>query len=384
MITRQENQWMDITMESAISRKQKHYRPIFKNLRIGSKAYAVLDMTLAHEKALHYLSLAIEMIEQNKADSFSNHLINQYLIIACDFGNKDAAFLLASRALNKDSELNYPAEDAVVFLKLAAERGHAEAAYELACCYAAMGKFVTAEKSCTQYFNNINPRERARLAEQYFHIAIERDHQEAIEDIIIAYAYGRGYIAKDIDKFIDVCESLLKKEHQSVALGYGAWLLGMTVEGSDPLPDAIKVNINPSKGLECLLLASRGEQLQLAQHALHLICIGILRNLWDIKRSDKLTKRLYKEVSQGNQLLALYFAWYSIPIDQRVELPKIMQHYQLTSLASFVEQSEEKALQFLDRAFFGKHTMISELSKDILQEIFGKYFLDDDMEPVEA
>ena len=101
----------------------------------------------------------------------SQHLINQHLTTACDFGNKDAAFLLASRALNCASEFTYPAEDAVVFLKLAAERGHAEAAYELGCCYAAMGKFISAEQSCTKYFNSIDPRERQRLAEHYFHIA---------------------------------------------------------------------------------------------------------------------------------------------------------------------------------------------------------------------
>ncbi|MAZ38934.1 MAG: hypothetical protein CMF49_02355 [Legionellales bacterium] len=369
-------------MDSATARKR--YRPIFKNLKIGTKEYAVLDMALAHEKALHALSLAIEMIEQNRDDSFSQHLINQHLTTACDFGNKDAAFLLASRALNCASEFTYPAEDAVVFLKLAAERGHAEAAYELGCCYAAMGKFISAEQSCTKYFNSIDPRERQRLAEHYFHIAVAEGHQDAIEDIVIAYAYGRGYIAKDISKFIDICENLIEKENQSVALGYGAWLLGMTVEGGEPLAEAIKMQKNPAKGLDCLLMASRGKQLELAQHALHLVCIGMLRDLWEIKRSDKFAKRLHKDVAQGNQLLALYFAWYSIPVDQRVALPTLMTHYQLSSLASFVQQDEKLAIQFLDHAFFGTNSQISQLAKDILQEIFGQYFLDEALTPVDA
>ena len=191
------------------------------------------------------------------------------------------------------------------------------------------------------------------MAEYYFHIAIAADHQDAIEDIVIAYAYGRGYIAKDINKFIDICESLIKKENQAVALGYGAWLLGMTVEGGEPLAEAIKVHKNPSKGLDCLLMASRGKQLEL-------------------------------EVIQGNQLLALYFAWFSIPVDQRVALPNLMKQYQLSSLASFVEQDEKKAIQFLDHAFFGANNLISQLAKDILQESFGQYFLDEELTPVDA
>jgi len=373
---------MDATMESAINKK--HYRRVFKNLRIGSKEYAVLDMDLAQEKAVRYLALAIELLEQNQPDSFIHNLINEYLLIACDFGSKDAAFLLASRALDTSSEFIYPPEDAVVFLKLAAERGHAEAAYQLGCCYAAMGKFISAEQSCTTYFNSIDPRERQRLAEYYFNLAVENGHQEAIEELIIAYAYGRGYVAKSADKFITLCENLLKDENQAVALGYGAWLAGMTVEGGDPLPEAIRVQMNPSKALECFLMASRGKQIELGQHALHLICIGMQRGVWEIKPSDKITKRLYKEVGQGNQLLALYFAWYSIPVDQRVAIPGLMRHYQLSSLASFVEQNEEKAIQFLDHAFFGTQTMISQLAKDILQEVFGQYFLDEEIVPVDA
>lgn len=370
-------------MESAITRK--HYRRVFKNLRIGSKEYAVLDMDLAQEKAVHYLGLAIELLEQNQPDSFMNNLVNEYLLIACDFGNKDAAFLLASRALDPENEFIYPPEDAVVFLKLAAERGHAEAAYQLGCCYAAMGKFLSAEQSCTSYFNAIDPRERQRLAEHYFNLAVEHDHQDAVEELIIAYAYGRGYIGKSADKFIELCENLLKRDNQAVALGYGAWLSGMTVEGNDPLPEAIRVQMNPAKALECFLMASRGKQIELAQHALHLICIGMLRGVWDIKQSDKMAKRLYKEVGQGNQLLALYFAWYSIPIDQRVGLPSLLRHYQLTSLASFVQQDEEKAIQFLDYAFFGSQSIVSQLAKEILQEVFGRYFLDDEeLAPVDA
>ena len=383
VITQQEKQRMDATMESAISKK--HYRRVFKNLRIGSKEYAVLDMDLAQEKAVHYIALAIELLEQDQPDSFVKNLVNEYLLIACDFGNKDAAFLLASRALEISNELIYPPEDAVVFLKLAAERGHAEAAYQLGCCYAAMGKFLSAEQSCTNYFNAIDPRERQRLAEHHFNLAVENGHQDAVEELIIAYAYGRGYVGKSADKFIELCEGLLKHDNQAVALGYGAWLAGMTVEGNDPLPEAIRVQMNPVKALDCFLIASRGKQIELAQHALHLICLGILRGVWDIKHSDKLTKRLYQDIGQGNQLLALYFAWYSIPVDQRVGLPGLLRHYQLTSLASFVQQDEEKAIQFLDHAFFGSQTIISQLAKDILQEVFGRYFLDDeDLAPVEA
>lgn len=376
MITQQVNQWMDLTMEGVLNRKR--YRCVFKNLRIGSKEYSVLDTELAQERATHFLALAIALMNQGPLHPVNQALMNEYLLIACDFGCKDAPFLLASRVLKSEAVLPYSPEEVIVFLKLAAERGHAEAAYELACCHAGMGKFVSTEHSLKQYFSDICAQERARLAEYYFHLAVEKEHQDAIEELILAYAYGRGYIAKSLDKFVELCEKLVNRHHQSVTLGYAAWLLGITVEGHEPLGEAIRLPKNVNKAVDYLLQASRGESVELAQHALHLICVGFLRALWDINQNEKFVKKLLKETNQGNQLLALYFAWYSIPEKQRIPAPAWLSRYPLPTLESFITPSEEKAMQFLDAAFFGHHATISQLAKALLQETFGRYFMDDE------
>jgi TPR repeat protein len=383
MITQQVNQWMDFTMDGTLTHGV--YRCVFKQLRIGSKEYPVLDLPLAQERANHFLSLAIQRMNHGNL-SIDDHLqINEYLLAACDFGSKDAPFLLAARALHPDARLAYPAEEAIVFLKLAAEREHAEAAYQLACCHAGMGRFVSTESGCQRYFTEMGLQEKVRLAEYYFSLAIDHGHQDAIEDLIIAYAYGRGHIAKNVNKFIELCEKFVAKNHQAVTLGYGAWLMGMTVEGDEALSDAVKLSPNPMKALNYLLQASRGDSFELSQHALHLIFLGFSRGVFEGVSYDKLMKQFSQAIAQGNQLLALYFAWYSLPEENPIVPPPMwFKAYPLEALQDFCRPDESKAMAFLDAAFFGENRMISQLAKEILQETFGRYFLDEDLELMDA
>lgn len=349
---------------------KQHYRPLFTVLRIGSKEYAVLDQTLAQERAGIYLSRALYLLEQEQSERYLN-TINYELLIAADLGSADASFLLACRILEPEAQVPFPAEDAVIFLRQAADRSHAEASYQLACCYAAIGQYKNTEQACANYFNNIEPQERARLAEHYFHQAVEVDHREAIEELIIAYAYSRGYIEKNASKFSILCQQLVAKGNQSVALGYGAWLAGMTVEGDDPLPEAIQIAPDYTNAFEHLLIAANGSSIELAQHSLHLVCMGLYRGAWDVFPAGAIAQKLSQAVESGNQLLALYFAWYSVPLHRRCAMPELIENQQLTRLAGFVEQDEELAMHYLDRALMGSNAELSVLAKDLLLQIFG-------------
>lgn len=355
-------------MES-LSNKQ-HYRPLFTVLRIGSKEYAVLDQSLAQERASIYLSRALYLLQQEQPERYIN-TINYELLIASDLGSADAAFLLACRTLEPESRVPFPADDAVIFLKLAADRGHAEAAYQLACCYAAIGQYKNTEQVCANYFNAIEPRERSRLAEHYFHIAVNANHREAVEELIIAYAYGRGFIAKDAEQFIQLCEKLIARGDQAVALGYGSWLAGMTVEGDDPLPEAVYVVPDFPRALENIILSAGGANVELAQHALHLICVGMYRGAWDNLPSGMLAEKLQHEINSGNQLLALYFAWYSIPLHRRCAMPELLEQQQLTQLAGFVNQDEGQAMTYLDKVLVGPNAHLSAIAKELLLQVFG-------------
>lgn len=355
-------------MEGQSSKQQ--YRPLFTLLRIGSKEYPILDQELALQRADVCLARALFLMQSQDAERHAN-AINHELLVACDFGSGDAAFLLACRVLDANINTPYPQEDVVVFLKIAADRGHAEAAYQLGACYAGLDKCSVNEAVCTNYFDIIEPEERARLAEHYFQYAVNAEHREAIEELIIAYAYGRGYINKDEAKFTVLCQELIARGNQSVALGYGAWLAGTTVEGEEPLAEAIQVSIDYPRALECLILASKGSDIILSQHALHLICKGISEGLWDDLPTDSIANQLQESVDAGNQLVALYFAWYAIPMYRRCDMPELLEQQQLTVLASFVQQDENRAMYYLDRALSGTNIALASIAKDLLLRIFS-------------
>jgi hypothetical protein len=355
-------------MERLVSKQ--HYRPLVKIKRSGSEEYEILDRTVAQERANIYLSRALYLMEQDNAERYSN-TINYELLIATDLGCADAAFLLACRTADIESRSPFPAEDAIAFLKLAADRGHPEAAYQLACCYAALGIFKQTEKVCANYLNSLEPRERQRFAELYFQQAVKMEHREAIEELIIAYAYGRGFINRDADKFIDLCESRVAANDQAVMLGYAAWLCGMTVEGEDPLPEAIEVPCEYGRAMELFLHSSRGSNLELAQHALHLFCLAGLRGVWDYLPDEQLEEKVQQEIAMGNAVLTLYLAWYSIPLHRRCDLPTLFDTYQLTQLATFATSDEEQAMAYLDKVLVSQNTRLAVIAKDILLRVFS-------------
>ncbi|MBB71909.1 MAG: hypothetical protein CMF50_05870 [Legionellales bacterium] len=357
--------------------RRKHYRPLYKHVRIGSHEYAILDKDLAQERAENHLNAALRCLDA-PASAEKQLYIDRELAFATDFGCKDAPYLLALRILDCDVETQFLFDEAVVFLKLAAERGNTEAAYCIACSYAGTGKFRDIEDAGSQYFGSLDGKRRARLAEQYFGMAVQANHSQAIEDLIIAYAYGRGFIQKSADKFVRLCEQQICYGNQAVALGYGAWLAGMTVDGNDPLPDAITLRQDPMKALDCLLYSSRGDNISLAQHALQLICCGMQRGVWPESTHGRLRRELKREVKNEHQLLGLYCAWYSIAIDNRPRTPKMMEAYQLTQLAGLFEADDEFAISCLDTAVFGEHDGISNIAKNILAHSYGKHLMDED------
>ncbi len=362
-------------MDGSVARRQ--YRPLYKHIRIGSKEYAIIDQELAATRAQEYFLAALHLLDGELDDNVQQQ-IDRELVLATDFGSSDAPFLLALRILADECTQAFSAEEAVVFFKVAAERDHPEAAFRMACSYAGMGNFIEIENAGQRHFANLDARQRCRLAEHYFNKAVELEHQEAIEELIIAYAYGRGFLNKSTERFVHLCEQQIRCRNQSVTLGYGAWLSGMTVEGDDPLNEAIDISTDTHRGLEYLLQAAKGDDIGLCQHALHLICMGMQRGCWNHKTPEKMRRKLIKDVHHGNQMLALYLAWHAIPYDQRPEMPDIMEKYPLPQLATLMEIDEDTAINFLDIAFFGHDETVSMLAKDILSHAFGRYFVGSD------
>lgn len=355
----------------------RRYRPIFKQLKIGTKDYWVLDKEQASERAQYHLQEALDLLEHSNLPAFQD-TINQELTLATDFGCSEAPFLLALQILGGDTKELYGDENVIIFLKLAAERGNPNAAYRLAAAYAGMGNFETIEEVSQDYLAPLSPTERERLAEYYFERALDAKHQEATEELIMAYAYGRGYLHKNSEKFQQLCERLIKEGNQAVMLGYGAWLLGMTVEAQDPLPDAITLTPDPQKGLDYLIEATHFNHYELAQHALHLIFVALERGAFDKRGEDKIRKKLLKEAVSGNQLVALYFAWYSISAKGRRAMPKFMEPYPLTGFSQLIEPNDSFAIQFLDTTLFGEDEVIAEVAREVLVSIFGENYSKED------
>ncbi len=351
------------------------YRSVCRYLCIGDREYAVLDPELAQQRAIHYFTQALSLIETDLQHKQQEE-INQLLILATDFGSQDAPYIMALRVLDNEIKTPYACEEVVVFLKLAAERGHPEASMQMGSCYSAMNKFPNIEAAARDYFESFTQSERKHLAEYYFNKAVEQNYQSAIEELIIAYGYGRGYLGKDAIKFMALCNAQVSKGNQSVMLGYGAWLAGMTVEGKAPLPDVVEIPLDVNRGFELLLKACGGKNLQMGRHALKLICCGLERDIW--KLSDKLQRRLSKEAKQGNQLLSLYLAWYSIPEEHRCHLPQVFKDFGLPLLEKIVPVNSQDAVTYLDSAFFGVDEDISEVAKEILSQVFGRCFMDAD------
>ena len=354
----------------------RRYRSVYKHLRIGNKEYPVINPDVAQRRAQFHLDEALKLLATD-LDQNIHILVNQELLIATDFGSKEAPFILALRVLDSKSHTPFPPEEATVFLKIASERGHAEAAYRLACCYAGTGKFKSLELAAVNYLADFSSIERRRLAVYYFEQAIAQEHQPAIEEAIMAYSYGRGLIEKDVNQLVFLCEQLVERNYYPAMLGYAAWLAGMTVLGEEPLASAVSLPRNQEKSLQLLLRIAKSKNLQLAQHALFLICCGIERDAWCMPVS-LLVNRLFNEAMQGNQLLALYLAWYCLPVENRLLMPTLFDKYELQKLSDVIESSEKQAFVLLNHVILGDDEDIAHAGNEILSHVFGKCFMDED------
>ncbi len=347
----------------------KRYTPVFRQLRLGSKEYWVMDAKLAQERAAEHLRKGLELLHES-ASSEEKITGCSELILATDFGCREAPFLLALQILGNPSDLLLPHQDFLTFLRLAAERGNGRAAYRLASCYAKMEHFPAIKSLAKTHFEELSSSDRVRLAEYYFAMAISEGHEEAIDELIVAYAYGRGLISKNLAKFQRLCEALVKQNKQSVMIGYGAWLCGMTVTGEPPLAGAIEVPKEVNRGLDYLFKASRGPKLSLAQHALKLILVAQARGMLGTASLQKLQHRLFKEAKENHQLLALYFAWYATPAGFRTEVPSFIAEEPLAQLQHFIATNEDLAIKWLDIALFGADATLAETAKLLLGNLF--------------
>lgn len=160
-----------------------YYKPICRSLHIGAQEYAFVDQELAAERAENYLQEALQLIHSTPNYS-DEHVarINKKLLTSTDLGSKDAAYLLATRILNGDVGTDYLPEDALIFFRVAAERGHAEAAYRMACCYADLNNYPELLGAGKGYFSEISIEDKALLADYYFNQAKELGHGKASEN----------------------------------------------------------------------------------------------------------------------------------------------------------------------------------------------------------
>lgn len=354
-----------------IEQTKQRYKPVFRHLRVGAKEYWIMDPKLARVRAADHLRKGLELFHEQatRQEKISGC---EELLLATDFGCSEAPFLLALQILAHPTDPILPHHDFLTFLRLAAERGNGRAAYRLAASYAQMGHFPVIESLAKAHFSCLPNQDRTRLAEYYFAMAIAEEHDEAIDELIVAYAYGRGLIAKNLAKFQRLCEALVKKNKQSVMIGYGAWLCGMTVTGEAPLAGAIEVPKDVNKGLDYLLRASRGTKLSLAQHALNLVLLAQSKGVMGTASLQKLQRRLFKEANDNHQLLALYFAWYATPIALRTEIPSFIVDEPLPQLQHLIAPHEDLAIKWLDIALFGPDAVLSENTKLLLGNLFAK------------
>lgn len=354
--------------QQAAKQQSKPYRPLFRHMEIGSHRYAVMDERLASERAEEHLRTALYLLDAPSSPDIQQ-AIDRELRIAMDFGCPEAPYFLANRLLQGESTQGLPATEALNFLRVAAERGHSEAAYRLGCSYAAMENYPEIETAGEHYFSAYTPQERCRMAERFFDEAIALGHEEAVEELILAYAYGRGYIGKDSDCFIAVCEAQVKKGNQSVTLGYGAWLAGMTVDGEKPLDEAVKIPMNIPRAFEYLLLASRGRDLEYSQHALHLLGLGVTRSLWTRNR-ERLCRRFMREAHNQHYVLALYMGYYGIPAAQRPPLEvEWMKEYPLSELGVLFPEDHNVAARYLKRVRFGPDERLAAVANDLMDSL---------------
>lgn len=367
---------MDFAMDGIHT--PRRYRCLFQQEKEKNAAQQCLYVDPEHfaERGMQYLDSALQIMAKKSPYTLADHQkINHYLLLATDFSNKDAPFLLAARLLKKEAGLAFESSEIFVFLKLAADRGHAEAAYQLACCFAGMGNIAFAENICGHYLKSAPISKREQQAEHYFYIAMRQGHSSALDTLLTAYCYGNAYISQDAAKFIQLAESHFVQRAPKILLRYAAYLLGVMPD-KRPLPNtAVFCPCDPEKSFKFLLKIMFEANFVLAQTALSLIEFLFDESVFlDAKSRKKYEQRL-KEAVKSNQFLNLYAAWYSMPIEKRMGLPVYFDDYPCAFLGRIFEENLESATAFMERAIFGPREQLSRYAEHMLQSHFSSHYI---------
>ncbi len=147
------------------------YKPLYKKLSVEDNAYAVIDSKQAHERANYYLLQAKNNEKDYKQARLSKNKVNYYLRIATDYGSMDAPFLLAHRILQKKAK-EFSDDDVIIFLHIAAQRGHLQAALQMACCYDGKNSYPEILYAGADFFAALKTNERQLLAKYYYNVAM--------------------------------------------------------------------------------------------------------------------------------------------------------------------------------------------------------------------
>jgi len=149
------------------------YRPIFRQLVVSDTVYAIVDDNQAKQRAQYFLSKA--RTEQHSLTHYvTDNRINYYLRIATDYGNAEAPFILAHRILHNKKQTEYSHDDVIIFLHIAAQRGHTQAAYQMAACYEGKDFYPEIMQAGSEFFSALKANERQLLARYYYEVAITR------------------------------------------------------------------------------------------------------------------------------------------------------------------------------------------------------------------
>jgi len=359
-------------------KQTSYYQPVHRRTEVGEKVYAVLEPALAKARAIDFLETAQVLMRSEFATELLKP-IQLYLVAATDYGCKDAPFLLAnSYVATQEAVPDDAVTAAIELLQLAFIRGHIDAGLVLASAMAKLGVDESWDQALAPAFMTMSATDREVLAIQQLEQAIDLGSDVAMEYLVVALAYGGGYIRRDGSRFVTLCEQLIAKGHQAVMLGFGAWLCGMTVSGTALPSNAAQPMIDYLRGFSYLLQASRGQSTDLGLQSLSLICMAMVQGQFDERVRQGLTQLLKQEMREDNPLFALYLGWYSVPLHGRKKTPALFVDHPLTALASMVEPNEQQAIALLERVVFSKQTKCANLvnlisiAEQMLNTLFGR------------
>lgn len=152
--------------------KSKSYRPVSRNVNIGEKKYAVMDQEAAEEKGKEYLlrgrKILDKFVSEGSLEKEDVDNLMDIMTTAIDYGDRDAPYLLAHFILDGTYEVPFDNNDAILFLKIAAERHHCRASHQMACCYIGRKDFEDVYEAGRDYFESISEKDRKFLADYYF------------------------------------------------------------------------------------------------------------------------------------------------------------------------------------------------------------------------